>query len=153
LVFVANPYTNTNEGKLCRLLGQRQGRSVFGFPSVSKLLRGALPVGATLAAWCWLFAFTLFPCGLHQAISAVLWFAVLGSAFGICLVRCLAVMNFVLRGIEADVGKEHADTFRHVQHLNLRAEFVIATALRDSASNQNPTAAAGKRSTTNFFKK
>jgi type I restriction enzyme M protein len=35
-------------------------------------------------------------------------------------------MNLAIRGIEADIGKEHADTFRHVQHPDLRADYVIA---------------------------
>ena len=66
----------------------------------------------------------------------------------------LAIMNLAIRGIEADIGKEHADTFRHVQHPDLRAAVVIATALRDSASEPSkPDAADGKRPTTTFFKK
>ncbi len=40
--------------------------------------------------------------------------------------RRLAIMNLAIRGIEADIGKEHADTFRSVQHPDLRADFVIA---------------------------
>jgi type I restriction enzyme M protein len=40
--------------------------------------------------------------------------------------RRLAVMNLAIRGIEADFGKEHADTFRSVQHPDLRADFVLA---------------------------
>jgi type I restriction enzyme M protein len=40
--------------------------------------------------------------------------------------RRLAIMNLAIRGIEADFGKEHADTFRHVQHPDLRADYVIA---------------------------
>jgi type I restriction enzyme M protein len=40
--------------------------------------------------------------------------------------RRLAVMNLALRGIEADFGKENADTFRNVQHPDLRADYVIA---------------------------
>lgn len=40
--------------------------------------------------------------------------------------RRLAVMNLAIRGIEADFGKEHADTFRNVQHPDLRADFVLA---------------------------
>jgi type I restriction enzyme M protein len=35
-------------------------------------------------------------------------------------------MNLALRGIEADFGKENADTFRNVQHPDLRADYVIA---------------------------
>ncbi|MGV3662582.1 MAG: N-6 DNA methylase [Prosthecobacter sp.] len=40
--------------------------------------------------------------------------------------RRLAIMNLALRGIEADFGKEHADTFRVDQHPDLRADFVMA---------------------------
>ena len=40
--------------------------------------------------------------------------------------RRLAIMNLAIRGIEADIGKEHADTFRYVQHRDLRADFVLA---------------------------
>jgi len=38
------------------------------------------------------------------------------SAFGISPAHRLAVMNLALRGIEADFGKEHADTFRRDRH-------------------------------------
>ena len=55
-------------------------------------------------------------------------------------------------GFEADFGPEHADTFRNVKHPDLPADFVIATALLDSASNPSkPNAADGKRPTTTFF--
>jgi hypothetical protein len=47
------------------------------------------------------------------------------SAFSI---RSLAVMNLAICGIEADIGKEHADTFRHVQHPDLRADWQISNA-------------------------
>ncbi len=40
--------------------------------------------------------------------------------------RRLAIMNLAIRGIEADIGKEHADTFRNVQHSDLRADYVLA---------------------------
>jgi type I restriction enzyme M protein len=40
--------------------------------------------------------------------------------------RRLAVMNLALRGIEADFGPEHADTFRRDLHLDLRADYVLA---------------------------
>ncbi len=40
--------------------------------------------------------------------------------------RRLAVMNPALRGIEADFGPEHADTFRRDLHPDLRAEYVLA---------------------------
>jgi type I restriction enzyme M protein len=40
--------------------------------------------------------------------------------------RRLAVMNLAIRGIEADFGPEHADTFRRDLHPDLRADFVIA---------------------------
>lgn len=40
--------------------------------------------------------------------------------------RRLAVMNLALRGIEADFGPEHADSFRRDLHPDLRADFVLA---------------------------
>ena len=40
--------------------------------------------------------------------------------------RRLAVMNLALRGIEADFGPEHADTFRRDLHPDLRADFCLA---------------------------
>jgi len=40
--------------------------------------------------------------------------------------RRLAVMNLALRGIEADFGPEHADTFRRELHPDLRADYVLA---------------------------
>ena len=40
--------------------------------------------------------------------------------------RRLAVMNLAIRGIEADFGEEHADTFRRDLHPDLRADFVLA---------------------------
>jgi type I restriction enzyme M protein len=40
--------------------------------------------------------------------------------------RRLAIMNLAIRGIEADIGKEQADTFRNVQHPDLRADYVLA---------------------------
>jgi type I restriction enzyme M protein len=40
--------------------------------------------------------------------------------------RRLAVMNLALRGIEADFGSEHADTFRGDLHPDLRADYVLA---------------------------
>jgi type I restriction enzyme M protein len=40
--------------------------------------------------------------------------------------RRLAIMNLALRGIEADFGSEHADTFRRPLHPDLRADFVLA---------------------------
>jgi type I restriction enzyme M protein len=40
--------------------------------------------------------------------------------------RRLAVMNLAIRGIEADFGPEHADTFRRDVHPDLRADYVIA---------------------------
>ena len=39
--------------------------------------------------------------------------------------RRLAVMNLALRGIEADFGPEHADTFRRDLHPDLRADYVL----------------------------
>ena len=40
--------------------------------------------------------------------------------------RRLAIMNLAIRGIEADIGKENADTFCNPQHPDLRADYVIA---------------------------
>jgi type I restriction enzyme M protein len=40
--------------------------------------------------------------------------------------RRLALMNLAIRGIEGDLGPEHADTFRRDVHPDLRADFVIA---------------------------
>jgi len=40
--------------------------------------------------------------------------------------RRLAVMNLALRGIEADFGPEHADSFRRDLHPDLRTDFVLA---------------------------
>lgn len=40
--------------------------------------------------------------------------------------RRLAVMNLALRGIEADFGAEHADSFRRDLHPDLRADYVLA---------------------------
>jgi type I restriction enzyme M protein len=40
--------------------------------------------------------------------------------------RRLAMMNLAIRGIEADLGPENADTFRRDLHKDLKADFVIA---------------------------
>ncbi len=40
--------------------------------------------------------------------------------------RRLAVMNLAIRGIEADFGPEHADSFRRDLHPDLRADYVLA---------------------------
>lgn len=40
--------------------------------------------------------------------------------------RRLALMNLAIRGIEADFGPEHADTFRRDLHPDLRADYVLA---------------------------
>ena len=40
--------------------------------------------------------------------------------------RRLAVMNLAIRGIEADFGPEHADTFRRDLHPDLRADYCLA---------------------------
>ncbi|MFO0580245.1 MAG: class I SAM-dependent DNA methyltransferase [Polyangia bacterium] len=40
--------------------------------------------------------------------------------------RRLALMNLALRHIEADLGSEHADTFRRDLHKDLKAQFVLA---------------------------
>ena len=59
--------------------------------------------------------------------------------------RRFALMHFAMRGIEADIGPEHADTFRRDLHPDLRADYVLAnqpfndsdTALRGSAFLQS----------------
>ncbi|MGB4333331.1 MAG: class I SAM-dependent DNA methyltransferase [Chromatiaceae bacterium] len=40
--------------------------------------------------------------------------------------RRLAIMNLAIRGIEADIGPEHADSFRRDLHPDLRADYVLA---------------------------
>jgi type I restriction-modification system DNA methylase subunit len=40
--------------------------------------------------------------------------------------RRLAMMNLAIRGIEADLGEQQADTFRRDLHPDLRADFVLA---------------------------
>ena len=40
--------------------------------------------------------------------------------------RRLAKMNLAIRGIDGDLGKEHAGTFRNPQHRDLKADYVIA---------------------------
>ena len=40
--------------------------------------------------------------------------------------RRLALMNLAIRGIEADIGAEQADTYRHDLHPDLRADYVLA---------------------------
>src|SRR5438445_5875541 len=40
--------------------------------------------------------------------------------------RRLAMMNLAIRGVEADLGEEQADTFRRDLHPDLRADFVLA---------------------------
>lgn len=40
--------------------------------------------------------------------------------------RRLAMMNLAIRGIEGDLGEEHADTFRRDLHKDLKADFVLA---------------------------
>ena len=40
--------------------------------------------------------------------------------------RRLALMNLAIRGIEGDLGPEHADTFRRDLHKDLKADFVLA---------------------------
>ncbi len=59
--------------------------------------------------------------------------------------RHLAIKNSGIGGIEADNGKEHADTFRNVWHPDLRADYVLAnpsfndsdTALRGSGFSRS----------------
>ena len=55
-------------------------------------------------------------------------FVIRNSSFGISPARRLAVMNLALRGIEADFGPEHADTFRRDLHPDLRADWQMANA-------------------------
>jgi type I restriction enzyme M protein len=38
----------------------------------------------------------------------------------------LAKMNLAIRGIEGNLGKEHADTFHHDLHPDLKADFILA---------------------------
>lgn len=38
----------------------------------------------------------------------------------------LAAMNLAIRGIEANLGAEHADSFRRDQHPDLKADFILA---------------------------
>ena len=40
--------------------------------------------------------------------------------------RRLAMMNLAIRGIEGDLGKEHADTFRRDLHKDLKSDYVLA---------------------------
>ena len=40
--------------------------------------------------------------------------------------RRLALMNLAIRGIEGDLGPEHADTFRRDLHKDLKADYVLA---------------------------
>ena len=40
--------------------------------------------------------------------------------------RKLAMMNLAIRGIDGDLGKERADTFRRDLHKDLKADYVIA---------------------------
>ena len=72
------------------------------------------------------------PCGIAVAGEFRRWFGgKLGdiSIYGQesnATTRRLAVMNLALRGIEADFGPEHADTFRRDLHPDLRADYVLA---------------------------
>jgi hypothetical protein len=55
----------------------------------------------------------------RNAASAAQSNATIGFEAKLCLTadtRCLAVMNFALRGIEADFGPEHVDTFRSAKN-------------------------------------
>ena len=40
--------------------------------------------------------------------------------------RQLALMNLVIRGIEANLGQEHADSFHHDLHPDLKADYILA---------------------------
>jgi hypothetical protein len=59
----------------------------------------------------------------HQESSGLSLIAFLPSSFILQTSPRLA-----MRGIEADIGKEHADTFRNVQQPDLRADWQIANA-------------------------
>ena len=48
-------------------------------------------------------------------------FRICHPGFVITPAPCVAV-----RSIEADIGKEHADTFRNIQRPDLRADYVLA---------------------------
>lgn len=53
--------------------------------------------------------------------------------------RRLAMMNLAIRGIDADLGTEHADTFRQDMHPDLKADYVIANPpFNDSDWFRNP---------------
>ncbi len=52
--------------------------------------------------------------------------------------RRLAMMNLAIRGIDGNLGKEHADTFSRDQHPDLKADYVIANPpFNDSDWNRN----------------
>lgn len=40
--------------------------------------------------------------------------------------RQLALMNLAIRGIEADLGQEHADSFHHDLHPDMKADYILA---------------------------
>ena len=40
--------------------------------------------------------------------------------------RQLALMNLAIRGIEANLGQEHADSFHHDLHPDLKADYILA---------------------------
>ena len=49
--------------------------------------------------------------------------------------RRLTVMNLALRGIEADFGPKHADTFRRDLHPDLPADIVLANGSMEQVGN------------------
>lgn len=52
--------------------------------------------------------------------------------------RRLAMMNLAIRGIDGNLGKEHADTFSRDQHPDLKADYIIANPpFNDSDWNRN----------------
>jgi hypothetical protein len=72
-------------------------------------------------------------------VKTVLPFVIRSSSIDIFPARRLAIMNLALRGIEADFGPEHADTFRRDLHPGLRAD----TATRVSAKPKSRSHLAG----------
>ena len=58
--------------------------------------------------------------------------------------RRLAMMNLAIRGIEGDLGPEHADTFRRDLHKDLKADDVLANPpFNDSDSHRSDETCAG----------
>ncbi len=51
----------------------------------------------------------------------------------------LAAMNLVIRGLDFNLGKEAADTFLHDQHLDMRADYIMANPMFNQKDWFNPT--------------